>query len=87
MTLYTAPDQWQRLRQGEVGLDTAVEEVLRVASPAIHLMRCAARDVPLAGVTIRAGEFVTVWLRSANRDEEVFAVPERVDFGRDPTRT
>lgn len=84
MFLYTQPDQWQRLRDGEVGLNTAVEEVLRISSPANHMMRCAVVDVPVAGVTVRAGEFVTVWLGSANRDEDVFEAPERVDFGREP---
>jgi len=38
----------------------------------------------LAGVPIGAGDKVTFWEMSANRDERVFADPFRFDVGRQP---
>jgi cytochrome P450 len=63
--------------------DSAVEEALRWASPTTHFMRYARRDVQLHGVRIRAGDAVTAWIGSANRDDSVFAQPYRFD----PART
>jgi cytochrome P450 len=86
MSAYQAPEQWRRLRAGAVGFDDAVEEILRIASPANHMMRCATTEVSIASATIAPGEFVTLWLGSANRDADVFDDPDRVDFGRHPNR-
>ena len=86
MSAYKAPEQWRRLRAGAVGFDDAVEEILRIASPANHMMRCATTEVSIASATIAPGEFVTLWLGSANRDADVFDDPDRVDFGRHPNR-
>jgi cytochrome P450 len=80
------PDQWRALREGRVELSTAVEELLRWHTPGIHLGRTAATDVVLGGRKIRAGDLVTVWNASANRDEEVFANPDVLDLGRTPNR-
>ena len=46
--------------------------------------RTATRDVDLAGTRIRAGDKVVVSFTSANRDERVFADPDRFDVGRAP---
>jgi cytochrome P450 len=62
----------------------AVEEALRWASPVTHFMRRARRDVEMHGERIRAGEAVTAWIASANRDEAVFDSPYVLDFGRSP---
>ena len=63
---------------------TAVEEILRWTSATAYNRRTATRDVELGGVTIRAGEKTTHWYPAANRDETVFADPDRFDVGRDP---
>jgi cytochrome P450 len=42
------------------------------------------RDVELRGARIREGDKVSIWYVSANRDEEVFADPDRFDVGRTP---
>lgn len=86
LALMEHPDQWRRLRDGEVGLDTAVEEILRYTSPAMHMVRVARRDVELDGVAVRAGDRVALWNPSANRDESVFDRPEVFDLGRKPNR-
>jgi cytochrome P450 len=65
---------------------TMVEEALRWSSPVTHFMRRARRDVELHGLTIRAGEPVTCWIASANRDERVFGRPYELDLTRAPNR-
>ena len=54
---------------------TAVEEIVRYASPVIHFRRTATADTELHGVTIAEGDKVVLWYGSANRDEDVFADP------------
>ncbi|QFR00443.1 cytochrome P450 [Streptomyces phaeolivaceus] len=85
-SLAAHPEQWQRLKNGEVGVDTAVDEVLRRASPSMHFGRTALRDIEINGVTIRRDDIVTLWHYSANRDERVFDRPEVFDLGRAPNR-
>ncbi|PRC43334.1 cytochrome P450, partial [Mycobacterium sp. ITM-2017-0098] len=63
---------------------TAVEEIVRWASPVAYMRRTATRDVELGGVQIAAGDKVTLWYGSANRDESKFADPWRFDVTRHP---
>ncbi|MGW2426316.1 cytochrome P450 [Streptomyces sp. NPDC001709] len=86
LALIENPDQWQRLRDGAVGVDSAVEELLRYTSPAMHVMRVATKDTELGGHQVRAGDRVAVWNSSANRDADVFANPDALDLGRAPNR-
>ncbi len=78
------PDQWRSLQADRSALATAVEEILRWASSTPYNRRTATRDVALRGQRIRAGDKVTLWWASANRDAAVFAVPERFDIRRAP---
>jgi cytochrome P450 len=80
------PDQWELLRRGEVTVEAAVEEVLRWTTPAMHAGRTATEDVTLHGRHIRAGDIVTLWNTSANRDESVFPGPDRFHVRRSPNR-
>ena len=61
---------------------TAVEEIVRWATPVIHFRRTATEDTELAGQPIAAGDKVVLWYSSANRDERVFADPYRFDVTR-----
>ena len=63
---------------------TAVEEIVRWATPVIHFRRTATRDTELAGQPLREGDKLVLWYISANRDEEVFADPYRFDLRRTP---
>ena len=63
---------------------SALEEIVRWASPVIHFRRTATRDTELSGQKIQAGEKVVLWYNSANRDEDVFAEPYRFDVTRTP---
>jgi cytochrome P450 len=80
------PDQWQALSTEPTLLPAAVEEVLRWTSTATHIMRTASRPVTLRGRRIEAGERVTLWNPSANRDESVFDDPDRFRVCRKPNR-
>ena len=63
---------------------TAVEEIVRWATPVIHFRRTATRDTELRGQKIDAGQKVVLWYCSANRDEEVFDEPFHFDVRRTP---
>ncbi len=63
---------------------TAVEEIVRWASPVIHFRRTATQDTELGGQKLRAGEKIVLWYNSANRDEAVFDEPYRFDVTRTP---
>lgn len=86
LALLDHPAQLARLREAPELPDTAVEEILRFTSPALHVLRTAAKDTELAGRAIRKGDPVTLWLPSANRDEEVFAQADHFDVERSPNR-
>ena len=63
---------------------SAVEEIVRWATPIMTFRRTAARDCVLRGQQIRAGEKVILFYASANWDTEVFDRPERLDLARNP---
>jgi cytochrome P450 len=63
---------------------TAVEEIVRWATPVIHFRRTATRDTEIGGQKIRSGEKVVMWYNSGNRDEAVFDQPYRFDVVRTP---
>ncbi len=63
---------------------TAVEEIVRWATPVIHFRRTATRDTEIGGQQIHTGEKVVMWYNSANRDEAVFEDPYRFDVRRAP---
>jgi cytochrome P450 len=76
------PHQLARYRADQAIRATAVEEVLRWATPVAFWTRTTKVDVEMDGVTIPEGQRVVSMLRSANRDEEVFADPFMFDIGR-----
>jgi cytochrome P450 len=78
------PEQIERYRADETLRGTAVEEVLRWASPVAYWTRTAKVDVELDGQHIPEGARVVSMLRSANRDEEVFDAPFAFDIARQP---
>ncbi|WP_433607182.1 cytochrome P450 [Dactylosporangium sp. CA-139114] len=80
------PQQWRLLREHRELMPTAVEEVLRYASSANHSMRYVTRDVEIRGRQVRAGDWVVLWVPSANRDEECFVDGDRFDITRTPNR-
>jgi methyl-branched lipid omega-hydroxylase len=61
---------------------TAVEEIVRWASPVIHFRRTATADTELSGQPIEAGQKLVLFYNSANRDERIFPDPYRFDITR-----
>ncbi|WP_405590771.1 cytochrome P450 [Streptomyces sp. NBC_01092] len=84
LALAEHPESYERLKTGKVELSSAVEELLRWHPPVLTFRRTAAEDTELAGRRIRGGDKVVVFHASANRDERVFADPERLDLSRTP---
>ncbi|WP_433042397.1 cytochrome P450 [Dactylosporangium sp. CS-033363] len=78
------PDERHRLVSGEVPMSTAVDELLRWVTPIMQFRRTATRDTELSGRPIKAGDKVVLYYTAANRDEQVFADPDRLNLGRDP---
>jgi len=84
LALIERPAAWARLRAEPALLPPAVEEILRWASSTPYNRRTATREVSIGGETIHAGDKVTLWWASANRDEAMFANPFEFDVGRAP---
>ena len=79
------PEQYEEL-VGDIDgvIPTATEEILRWASPVMYFRRNVMQDTTLSGVDFKAGEKVSIWYCSANRDEEVFEDPFTFDVRRSP---
>jgi cytochrome P450 len=82
--LLTNRDQLERLRDNPALVNSTVEEILRFVAPTFHFLRTVRKDTELRGKQMRQGDLVALFLGSANRDEEVFADPDRFDIGRVP---
>ena len=76
------PDQWELYKRERPA--TAVDEIVRWATPVTSFQRTALRDYELSGVPIKKGQRVVMSYRSANFDEEVFEDPFTFDILRDP---
>lgn len=83
LCLLRHPDQAARLRADPALAANATEEILRFEPPLQQTKRVAIADAEIAGVQIREGEQVLLLLGSANRDEAVFAEPDRFEITRD----
>nr|WSY49601.1 cytochrome P450 [Streptomyces sp. NBC_00886] len=84
-TLLRHPERLAELRDDPGLLPDAVEELMRSLSIVDGLMRLAVEDIELDGTTIRAGEGVLFSTAVINRDEDVYTVPDTLDWHR-PTR-
>lgn len=79
----TNPEQWDQLKANRDLVPAAVQEVVRIEAPLRAFSRIAAADAEIAGTPIPAGARLLVIYASANRDERVFADPDRFDISRD----
>ena len=78
------PDQLARLRAEPELLPSAIEEMLRWATPVRNMNRTATCDVEVGGQQIREGDRMLMLYPSANRDDAVFTDPFRFDIARTP---
>ncbi|WP_435600113.1 cytochrome P450 [Streptomyces sp. C10-9-1] len=81
-TLLRHPRRAAELRADPALVPAAVEELLRFLSIADGLLRVAREDTEVAGTVIRAGEGVVFATSAINRDGEVYAAPDSLDWGR-----
>jgi methyl-branched lipid omega-hydroxylase len=79
------PDQ-RGIWQGELDgvTPSAVEEIVRVASPVTFMRRTVTHDLTFSGHDFREGEKLVLFYGAANRDPRVFEDPEQFDVRRDP---
>lgn len=84
--LLAHPDALAQVRADSELLPSVIEEALRYHTPFQFFARIATRDVELGGQLIRAGQHVTVFNGSGNRDAAVFSNPDRFDITRIPNR-
>ncbi|WP_307816414.1 cytochrome P450 [Nocardioides limicola] len=80
--LFQNPDQWELYKRERP--KTAVDEIVRWATPVVSFQRTALRDVEVGGVEVQEGARVAMFYASANFDEDVFHDPFRFDVMRDP---
>jgi cytochrome P450 len=86
MLLILRDEDLRRRAADPASVDAAVEELLRFITPVqFSPRRVALEDVEIGGVTVRRGEGLFLLLASANRDERVFADPDRIACARDAT--
>jgi len=77
------PDQLRKLAADPSRIPDLVEEGLRYDSSVQVVFRKTTQDAELRGVRIPKGEYVAVFVGSANRDERKFPDPDRLDVDRD----
>jgi methyl-branched lipid omega-hydroxylase len=63
---------------------TAVEEIVRAASPVTFMRRTVTHDLSMSGYALREGEKLILFYGAANRDPRIFDDPERFDVLRHP---
>jgi len=84
LALVEHPGELERVRADRSLVPSAVEEILRYSNPLHYFRRTVTDDTVLRGQPIKAGEKLAMIYTSANRDEDVFADPNRFDVGRTP---
>lgn len=76
------PDQWELFVKERPA--TAVDEIIRWATPVNVFQRTATRDVEIAGVPIKEGQRVGIFYGAGNFDTEVFDDPYAFNILRSP---
>jgi cytochrome P450 len=84
IALIDQPDAMALFRAQPDIAETAVEELLRIDSPAASVTRVARTDMVLGGKSIRAGDRLFLMINAANRDPAMFPDPDRLKLDRDP---
>jgi cytochrome P450 len=80
------PELLGQMQEGGDIWETAPDEIIRWATPALYFRRTVAQDFEAHGKLMRKGDKVLYWFASANRDERYFDDPFRVDLFRTPNK-
>ena len=82
MAFLDNPEQWKVFKERRPV--TAVDEIIRWATPITAFRRTALRDIEFGGVPIKQGQRLALFYSSANFDEDVFDDPFSFNVLRDP---
>ncbi|WP_375289236.1 cytochrome P450 [Qipengyuania sp.] len=80
------PDQRKLFEEDPSLIPNMVQECIRYQTPLAHMRRTATEDTELFGEQIKKGDKLVLWYLSANRDEEVFDNPDKLDITRENAR-
>ncbi|GGM74543.1 putative cytochrome P450 YjiB [Thermogymnomonas acidicola] len=86
VTFSEHPGSFERLREERSLIPTAIEEVLRYRSPVQSTRRLVKREGRIGDMKVEPGDFIFVYLQSANRDEDVFPNSEEFIIDRKENR-
>jgi len=86
VALLTHPEQLEAVRRDRKLIAQAIDEGLRWDGANLFISRTPAREVTLAGVTMKPGDIIDVVIAAANRDETQYPEPDRFDIFRDGKR-
>jgi len=78
------PELLAQMMEGGSIWETAPDEIIRWATPALYFRRTLTQDFEAHGKQMKAGDKVLFWFSSANRDEAVFDNPFHVNLHRSP---
>lgn len=84
LALMEHPGEGARLVADPSLLPTAIEEMLRYTAPVTVFVRTATKDTEVRGIPVKTGDRAAMFYLSANRDENHFDSPDRLDIGRAP---
>jgi cholest-4-en-3-one 26-monooxygenase len=82
MAFIEFPEQWELFKAQRP--ETAVDEIIRWATPVTSMQRTALCDTEVGGVKVKEGQRVVMLYRSANFDDEVFEDPFIFNVERNP---
>ena len=80
------PRQWNLACAQPGFTKSMVEEIVRWTTPSCYKRRTASCDAEIGGKIVQAGQKITFWEMSANRDERQFDKPFIFDIFRDPNK-
>ena len=83
LALVEFPDQLALLQEQPELIDQAADEIIRYVTPVKHFMRNCQARFTLREVTFEPGDLLYLSYASANRDDEVFPDPNRLDVQRE----
>ncbi len=75
-------DKLDDLLSGKAKLKNFIEEIIRLETPVQSLFRRVRKDVEVSGVNIPEGSIIDMRFGSANRDEDQFECPAKMDLKR-----
>ncbi|MDX6276099.1 MAG: cholest-4-en-3-one 26-monooxygenase, partial [Nocardioidaceae bacterium] len=79
---FNNPDQWELYKKERPR--SAVDEIIRIATPVTSFQRTALADTQIGDVLVKKGQRVGLFYASANHDADVFENPEEFNIMRDP---